>query len=103
MSNDNIAMLQALHADLESLKNAIEGEDHDLAERIVSGHDQRLRDYIRDHGVQAEATALQGLLEQQQALTGRMRELRDEAAEHLRHERQSARAANAYQQAGARP
>lgn len=93
-------VLAALHADLDALKNAIEAEDHDGAEQIVAAHDQRLRAYIQDNGIAASADALQILLEQQQAVTERMRVLRDEAAMHLRAERQSSRAVNAYQQAG---
>ncbi len=103
MSETTASVLRALHQDLEALKNAIDGEAHDEAERIVSEHDQRLRDYIHAHGAQSEAAALGELLQQQQALTARMRELRDEAAGHLRHERQSLRAVNAYQRAGALP
>lgn len=93
-------MLDALHADLNDLKNAIDAEDHDAAEQIVAAHDQRLHSYIQDNGVAGSADALQALLEQQHAVTERMRELRDQAAMHLRAERQSTRAANAYQQAG---
>lgn len=103
MSSETNTMLQALHVDLDALKNAIDGEDHEQAERIVSEHDQRLRDYIQAHGAASAAPALQSLLAQQQALIERMRELRDEAAAHLRQERQSVRAASAYQQAGALP
>ncbi|AMJ56692.1 MULTISPECIES: hypothetical protein [Stenotrophomonas] len=93
-------VLDALHADLDALKNAIDAEDHARAEQIVAAHDQRLRGYIQDNGAAGAADALQALLEQQHALTERMRELRDDAAAHLRAERQSTRAANAYQQAG---
>ncbi len=93
-------VLDALHADLDALKNAIDAEDHARAEQIVAAHDQRLRGYIQDNGTSGAADALQALLEQQHALTERMRELRDDAAAHLRAERQSTRAANAYQQAG---
>ncbi|MGH8052304.1 MAG: hypothetical protein ACREP4_00025 [Stenotrophomonas sp.] len=103
MPIDHNAMLQALQADLESLKNAISSEDHPLAERIVNDHDARLRAYIQAHDVAEQLPALQQLQEQQQTLIARMRELRDEAATHLRHERQSARAVNAYQQAGTLP
>lgn len=92
--------LDALHADLDALKNAIDAEDHDRAEQIVAAHDQRLRSYIQDNGSAGSADALQGLLEQQHSLSDRMRELRDEAAAHLRAERQSTRAASAYLQAG---
>ena len=93
-------VLDALHEDLDALKNAIDAEDHDRAEQIVAAHDQRLRGYIQDNGAAGAADALQHLLEQQHSLTGRMRELRDEAAAHLRAERQSTRAASAYIQAG---
>lgn len=93
-------LLTALHADLDALKNAIDAEDHDGAEQIVAAHDQRLRSYIQDNGIAGSADALQALLEQQHAVTERMRELRDQAAMHLRAERQSTRAASAYQQAG---
>ena len=100
MANAANEMLDALQADLDALKNAIEVEDHDGAEQIVVAHDQRLRTYIQDNGVAGSAAALQALLEQQHAVTERMRDLRDQAAMHLRAERQSTRAASAYQQAG---
>ncbi len=103
MQQDPTLQLQALHDDLDLLKNAIETEDHDTAEQIVASHDQRLRHYIHTHGVGAAAgalQALQALLAQQQAVTMRMRELRDQAAAQLRSERQSNRAASAYVQAG---
>ncbi len=100
MQQDPTLQLQALHDDLDLLKNAIETEDHDTAEQIVASHDQRLRHYIHTHGVGAAAGALQALLAQQQAVTMRMRELRDQAAAQLRSERQSNRAASAYVQAG---
>ncbi len=100
MSDERASLLKALHEDLESLKNAIDGEDHALAERIVGEHDQRVRDYLHAHGAHSAPQALQNLLEQQLSLTTRMRQLRDEAAQYLRAERQSTRAANAYLQAG---
>ncbi len=100
MANTANLLLDALHADLDALKNAIDAEDHDRAEQIVAAHDQRLRTYIQDNGSTGSVVALQALLEQQQAVTERMRELRDQAAQHLRTERQSTRAASAYQQAG---
>ena len=100
MANNASQALDALHADLDALKNAIEAEDHAGAEQIVAAHDQRLRSYILDNGAAGSADALQALLQQQQAVSERMRTLRDEAALHLRSERQSNRAANAYQQAG---
>lgn len=100
MANAANEMLDALQADLDALKNAIEAEDHDGAEQIVVAHDQRLRTYIQDNGAAGSAQSLQALLEQQHAVTERMRELRDQAAMHLRAERQSTRAASAYQQAG---
>jgi len=101
MGNESASLLQALHDDLDLLKNAIDGEDHDMAQRIVAGHDQRVHDYIQSHGVDAAPAQLQALLEQQHAVTARMRELRDEAEFHLRRERQSTRAASAYLRAGA--
>ncbi|WP_269791840.1 hypothetical protein [Stenotrophomonas sp. Iso1] len=103
MPSDNSTVLQSLQDDLESLKNAIDAEDHAQAEKIVNDHDQRLRAYVQANGVETEMPALQQLHKQQQALIARMRELRDEAAAHLRQERQSTRAVNAYQQAGALP
>ncbi len=96
-------MLQALQTDLESLKNAIDSEDHAQAEQLIDTHDQRLRAYVLAHGVATQATALQQLHAQQQALIDRMRELRDEASAYLRQERQSVRAVNAYQQASTLP
>lgn len=103
MPSEHSILLHALQSDLESLKSAINDEDHVLAERIVNDHDQRLRAYVQAHGVAAQMPALQQLHEEQQALIARMRELRDDAAAHLRQERQSVRAVNAYQQAGALP
>ncbi|MBD9534364.1 hypothetical protein IB227_00680 [Stenotrophomonas sp. STM01] len=100
MNNDASALLQALHVDLDLIKNAIEAEDHATTERIVGEHDQRVRDYLHAHGAHSAPQALQNLLEQQLSLTTRMRQLRDEAAQYLRAERQSTRAANAYLQAG---
>ncbi len=100
MTDTASQMLQALHADLDALKNAINAEDHAAAEKIVASHDQRLRSYIQDNGAAGSADALQALLAQQHAVADRMRELRDEAALHLRAERQSTRAASAYLQAG---
>lgn len=100
MTNIANEILEALHADLDALKNAIEAEDHEGAEQIVANHDQRLRSYIQDNGTAVSADALQALLDQQHTVTERMRELRDQAAMHLRAERQSTRAASAYQQAG---
>ncbi|WP_296248812.1 hypothetical protein [uncultured Stenotrophomonas sp.] len=100
MANIASGMLDALHADLDALKNAIEAEDHDGAEQIVAAHDERLRSYIQENGTAGSADALQALLEQQRSVTARMRELRDQAAMHLRAERQSTRAASAYLQAG---
>ncbi|HEX7991165.1 MAG TPA: hypothetical protein VF513_13515 [Stenotrophomonas sp.] len=100
MADTASQVLDALHADLDALKNAIDAEDHDGAEQIVAAHDTRLRSYIEANGTAGSADALQALLEQQHALASRMRELRDEAATHLRAERQTSRAVNAYQQAG---
>lgn len=100
MSNTASQALDDLHADLDALKNAIDAEDHDSAEQIVAAHDLRLRNYILDNGAGGSADALQKLLQEQQAVTERMRDLRDQAALHLRAERQSTRAASAYQQAG---
>ncbi len=100
MHGNGTDLLQALHADLDLIKNAIETEDHAATERIVAEHDARVREYLQAYGAAAAAPALQELLVQQQAVTERMRQLRDEAADHLRSERQSRRATNAYQQAG---
>lgn len=100
MADTASQVLDALHADLDALKNAIDAEDHDGAEQIVAAHDARLRGYIEANGAAGSADALQALLEQQHALATRMRELRDEAAMQLRAERQTSRAVNAYQQAG---
>ena len=100
MADTASQVLDALHADLDALKNAIDAEDHDGAEQIVAAHDARLRGYIEANGATGSADALQALLEQQHSLATRMRELRDEAAMQLRAERQTSRAVNAYQQAG---
>ena len=91
--------LQALRADLEALRAALEAEDHDEAATIVGNHDRRLRDYLQAHGAESAAGELRDLLALQQSLMADMAERRDVAAGHLRAGRKSVRAANAYQQA----
>lgn len=91
--------LDALYADLEALRVAVEEEDHLLAEQILSGHDLRLRQYIEACGMQAPVVVLQGLLKLQQMLMADMLERRDIAAARLRAGRHSVRAAQAYHQA----
>jgi len=100
MTSDTQTSMQALQLDLEQLKNAIAAEDHALAQQIISAHDQRLRAHVNDRGSSLDPAALQGVLQEQHALTLMMCQLRDEAADHLRQERQSSRVASAYQQAG---
>ncbi|MQP74792.1 hypothetical protein CQ393_02645 [Stenotrophomonas sp. MYb238] len=91
--------LQALHDDLEALRAAVEQEDHAEAERIASGHDRRLREFVDACGVQAAANGLRNLLALQQSLMADMLVRRDIAAARLRAGRQSVRAVHAYQQA----
>ncbi|GEM_PF-1001285 len=98
MDAERKTQLQALHGDLQQLNAAIDAEDHALAAAIVLEHDQRLRQYLEYVGPDASLTAL---LQEQHAVTERMSQLRDHAALQLRQERQSSRAASAYQQAGA--
>lgn len=97
---DHEHTLQALHADLDALRIALEQEDHAEAALIAVKHDRRLRDFIETHGAQVAADGLRKLLELQRELTVDMRNRRDVAAAHLRSGRQSVRAAHAYQQAG---
>ncbi|HBN53527.1 MAG TPA: hypothetical protein DD456_05680, partial [Stenotrophomonas sp.] len=76
--------LQALHDDLEALRAAVEQEDHAEAERIASGHDRRLREFVDACGVQAAANGLRNLLALQQSLMADMLVRRDIAAARLR-------------------
>ena len=91
--------LKALHDDLEALRVAVEQEDHAQAERIASGHDRRLREFVEACGAQSAANGLRNLLALQQSLMADMLVRRDIAAARLRAARQSVRAAHAYQQA----
>lgn len=91
--------LDALQGDLEALRIALDEENHTLAESLIARHEQRLRDYITARGADAPAGSLQLLLEAQQSLMADMQKRRDIAAEQLRANRQSVRAANAYHQA----
>jgi hypothetical protein len=97
---DHDATLQALHADLDALRTAVEQEDHAEAALIAVRHDRHLREFIETCGTQAAANGLRKLLELQRELTRDMLARRDVAAAHLRSGRQSVRAAHAYQQAG---
>ena len=96
---DNDATLQALHADLDALRTAVEKEDHAEAALIAVSHDRRLREFVETCGAQA-ANGLRKLLELQRELTTEMMARRDAAGAQLRSGRQSVRAATAYQQAG---
>lgn len=97
---DNDATLQALHADLDALRTAVEKEDHAEAALIAVSHDRRLREFVETCGAQAAANGLRKLLELQRELTGEMMARRDASGAQLRSGRQSVRAATAYQQAG---
>ncbi|WP_305806509.1 hypothetical protein [Stenotrophomonas sp. YIM B06876] len=88
--------LDALYADLEALRVAVEEEEHDLAARILDNHDRRLRHYVDGINGQSPVASLQGLLKLQQTLMADMLTRRDIAGARLRAGRQSVRAANAY-------
>ena len=91
--------LDALYADLEALRVAVEEEEHALAAQIMDNHDRRLRQYVDGLNGHSPTASLQGLLKLQQTLMADMLVRRDIAGARLRAGRQSMHAANAYHQA----
>ncbi|MEB1527980.1 hypothetical protein [Xanthomonas sp. WHRI 7945] len=92
--------LDALHAELQQLQQALDSDEHALAERLVAEHDQHLRHYLQQTGADVARDGLASLLTLQQAMIAQMCQARDEAGDWLRANRQSNNAARAYSQAG---
>jgi hypothetical protein len=96
----NSQTLADLHADLTELRQALDREDFSEAGQILGRHDQRLRQYIEDVGVDAPVQALRDLLQLQHTLQAEMLTRREAAASALRGLRQSGQASRLYQEAG---
>jgi len=92
--------LQALRAQLDTLRQALADGDDARAAELTRDHDQQLRLYLTAHGTAARE-ALMALHTLQQQVLRELREQRDAAGKALRAGRQSGQAARAYMQAGA--
>ncbi|UKE48830.1 MULTISPECIES: hypothetical protein [Xanthomonas translucens group] len=92
--------IEALHAELQQLQQVLQGDDHALAERMVSEHDQHLRQYLQQAVSDVSRDGIGSLLKLQQAVIAQMLQARDEAGDWLRASRVSNNAARAYSQAG---
>lgn len=88
--------LQFLHAALDQLSAAVEGEDHDLTQQLMDAYDGQVRAWLDQDQGQIDAGALRGLIARQQQLSIRMAARRDEAGSHLTAGRRAVRASLAY-------
>ena len=89
-------VLQPLHDALDELSRAVEGEDHDLTQRLMDAYDQQVRAYLDEHDARIDAGSLRGLIARQHQLSIRMAARRDEAATHITADRRAVRASLAY-------
>ena len=89
-------VLQPLHDALDELSRAVEGEDHDLTQRLMDAYDQQVRAYLDEHDARIDAGALRGLIARQQQVSIRMAARRDEAGTHITADRRAVRASLAY-------
>lgn len=89
------ALLQPLHASLDTLEAHLPSGDHDGSERLMAEHLQAVA--ALSLSIQRPTDeAIHALLAHQQRVMGRMVQLRDEAALHLNQDKRSLRAAHAY-------
>jgi hypothetical protein len=88
--------VQLLHAALDELSAAVEGEDHDLTQQLMDRYDGQVRAWLDGDQGQIDAGALHGLIARQQQLSIRMAARRDEAGEHITAGRRAVRASLAY-------
>lgn len=89
-------VLQPLHAALEVLSGAVEGDDHDLTGQLMAAYDVQVREHLQAHDAEIDADALRGLIAHQQQVGARMAGRRDEAAAHMHADRKAVRASLAY-------
>lgn len=89
-------VLQPLHDALDELSRAVEGEDHDLTQRLMDAYDQQVRAYLNEHDARIDAGSLRGLIARQQQVSIRMAARRDEAGTHITADRRAVRASLAY-------
>jgi len=89
-------VLQPLHDALDALSRAVEGEDHDLTQRLMDAYDQQVRAYLDEHDARIDAGSLRGLIARQQQVSIRMAARRDEAGTHITADRRAVRASLAY-------
>ncbi len=89
-------VLQPLHDALDELSRAVEGEDHDLTQRLMDAYDQQVRAYLDEHDARIDAGSLRGLIARQQQVSIRMAARRDEAGTHITADRRAVRASLAY-------
>lgn len=89
-------LLQPLHDALDELSRAVEGEDHDLTQRLMDAYDTQVRAWLDQYDSRIDAGSLRGLIARQQQLSIRMAARRDEAAGHLTADRRAVRASLAY-------
>jgi hypothetical protein len=88
--------VQSLHAALDQLSAAVEGEDHDLTLQLMDAYDTQVRASLEQDDARIDAGALRGLIARQQQLSIRMAARRDEAGSHLTADRRAVRASLAY-------
>ncbi|ATD67678.1 hypothetical protein CNR27_09730 [Luteimonas chenhongjianii] len=84
-----------LHARLDALGIALDGDVHDASQQMAAYHDQ-LHVYIAEVGAHAPVAALRGLLQLQNALLLRMQERQQVIGEALRLARRTENASRAY-------
>lgn len=89
-------LVQPLHDALDELSRAVEGEDHDLTQRLMDAYDGQVRAYLDQHEARIDPGSLRGLIARQQQLSIRMAARRDDAASHLTADRRAVRASLAY-------
>ncbi|WP_024890300.1 hypothetical protein [Luteimonas huabeiensis] len=95
--------LQALHAGLAALGEAVGRDDLERADRILADYDLALRRYVEQAGTQAPLDGLRELLRLQNAVVADLRARRQRAADALRQDRQARCAQRAYASAGTAP
>ncbi|WP_315387820.1 hypothetical protein [uncultured Stenotrophomonas sp.] len=89
-------LLQPLHDALDELARAVEGDDHDLTQRLMDAYDGQVRYYLDQYDARIDAGSLRGLIARQQQVSIRMASRRDEAGSHLTADRRAVRASLAY-------
>lgn len=87
--------LADLHARLDALGTALDGDVHDAGEQMAAYHEQ-LHLYVAEIGPQAPVDALRGLLQLQNALLLRMHARQQVIGEALRLARRTESASRAY-------